>query len=92
MAEAAYLLCLLTSLACTTLLVRGYLHARTRLLLWSAACFACLAANNALLFVDKVVYPNEALVFAGVSIVIWRAAAALVGMGLLLFGLIWDAE
>jgi hypothetical protein len=92
MAEAAYLLCLLTSLACATLLVRGYLHNRARFLLWSAACFACLAANNALLFVDKVVYPNEVLVFAGVDFGIWRAVAALLGMGLLLFGLIWDAE
>lgn len=92
MAEAAYLLCLLTGLACTALLVRGYLRGRSRFLLWSAACFGCLSANNALLIVDKVIYPQDELIFIGVNVVIWRALAALLGMSLLLFGLIWDAE
>ena len=88
MAEAAYLLCMLTSLACAALLARGYAHSRARFLLWCAGCFACLAVNNALLFVDKVVYPDDVLNFAGVSFATWRAVAALAGMALLLFGLI----
>ena len=92
MAEADYLLCALTSLACAGLLVRGYANSRSRLLLWSAACFGCLTVNNVLLFVDKVIYPNDVLLFAGLSFLIWRALAALVGLCLLVFGLVWDAN
>ena len=92
MAEAAYLLCALTSVACAALLARGYWRSRARLLLWCAACFACLAANNGLLFFEKVIYADDVLTFAGASLTIWRTIVALAGLGLLLFGLIWDAE
>lgn len=92
MIEASYLLCAITSIACAVVLGRGYWRSRSRFLLWCAACFACLALNNALLFVDKVVFPDDVLTLAGVSFSIWRTLAALAGMGLLLFGLIWDAE
>jgi hypothetical protein len=47
--------------------------------------------NNALLFADKVVFP-EASGFWGVDFAIWRSGAALIGVALLLYGLIWDAE
>ena len=30
--------------------------------------------------------------FAGISFPIWRSAAALIGLALLIYGLIWDAE
>ena len=92
MAETAYVLCALTSLVCAILLTRGFLRSRTRFLLWCAACFAFLSVNNALLFVDKIIYPDDTLTFIGLSFAVWRAVAALAGMGLLLFGLIWDAE
>lgn len=92
MAEAAYLLCALTSLACALMLGRGYLQSRAPILLWSGACFAFLTLNNMLLFLDKVIFPDDVLVFAGVSVLLWRTAAALAGIGLLLFGLLWDAE
>jgi hypothetical protein len=92
MAEAAYLLCTMTSLACAVMLGRGYLRSRARFLLWCAACFACLTLNNVLLLVDKMIFPDDVLAFAGVSAAVWRAAAALAGVALLLFGLIWDAE
>jgi len=58
MAETVYVLCALTSLACTALLLRSYAETRVRLLLWSGLCFAGLALNNVILFVDKVVAPD----------------------------------
>jgi drug/metabolite transporter superfamily protein YnfA len=84
MAETVYILCALTSMACTFLLWRGYRRSRSRLLLWSSLCFAALAANNILLFVDLVLLPNTDLLML-------RTVVALVGLLVLLFGLIWDA-
>lgn len=86
MAEAVYILCAITSAACAFLLLRAYLRARTRLLLWSGLCFIGLALNNVLLWVDKVLLPTQ------VDLVVWRTVAATVGLLLLLYGLIWDVE
>ena len=91
MAEAVYALCAITSLACAYMLLRGYLRSRARLLLWSSLCFAFLFLNNVLLFVDKVVLPERDDLL-GVSFAVWRSAAALIGIGLLLIGLVWDGE
>ena len=91
MAEAVYILCALTSLACAVMLWRGYLRSRARFLLWSSLCFVGLAVNNMLLFVDKVVLPDVSG-FWGVQFPIWRSASALIGVCLLLYGLVWDAE
>ena len=88
MAEAVYILCAATSLACAVLLVRGYVRSRARFLLWSSLCFLALALNNALLFVDKVIYQDTEMPALAVS----RTAVALVGLALLVYGLIWDAE
>lgn len=86
MAELVYVLCALTSAACAALLWRGYARGgRARFLLWSSLCFAGLALNNVLLFVDKVVLPDR-------DLSLWRTSAAVVGMLLLTYGLIWDAE
>ncbi len=84
MAELVYMLCLLTSTACAALLIRSYVQTRTRLLLWSSLCFAGLAANNALLFVDRVLVPD-------VDLSLWRSLVALISIAILVFGLIWDA-
>lgn len=92
MAEAVYLLCAITSIACAIMLLRGYVRSRARFLLWCAACFVCLALNNGVLFVDKVVYPDEVLRYAGLSFTVWRGLTAFVGVSLLLFGLIWDTN
>jgi len=85
MAEAVYVLCALTSAACAILLLRGYVRSRARLLLWSGLCFIALTANNALLFVDKVILPE-------VDLSLYRTSTAMAGLLLLLFGLIWDAD
>ncbi len=85
MATAVYLLCILTSLGCAVLLVRGWLATRVRLLLWSALCFIGLALNNILLFVDVRVLPETDL-----SVV--RTLPALAGILVLLYGLIWETR
>jgi hypothetical protein len=64
MAETVYVLCALTSLGCAALLFRGYLLSRTRLLFWSSICFVGLAANNLLLLLDLVVFPQVDLSLA----------------------------
>jgi hypothetical protein len=92
MAELVYFCCALTSLACAVMLYRGYRRAGTRFLIWCCLCFTFLAVNNALLFMDRVLYPDDTLRFMGFELSIWRGVAALTGLMLLLFGLIWDAE
>lgn len=86
MAEAVYILCAATSLACAVLLFRAFARSRARFLLWSGLCFALLAVNNVLLYFDLAVFGDE------VDLRVLRHATALAGLLLLLFGLIWDAE
>jgi hypothetical protein len=85
MAEAAYLLCGAASLLCALLLYRGFRRSRTALLLWSSVCFAGLALNNVLLFVDLVIVPD-------VDLSLVRAGTALASMLALLCGLIWGMK
>jgi len=86
MPEAVYLLCAATSVTCAVLLLRAYRRQHTRLLLWSSLCFVFLALNNTLLFIDLIVIP------VGTDLSLWRSATALAGVGLLLFGLIWESR
>jgi hypothetical protein len=79
-----YSLCSITSVACAVLLLRGYARSRYRLLLWSGLCFAGLALNNILLFIDVRV-PD-------VDLSIWRTIPAVVGVAILLYGLIWETS
>ena len=85
MPETIYLLCALTSLACAGLLLRGYRRRQTRLLLWSSGCFALLAVNNVLLFVDLVLIP-------AVDLSLTRSVAGLLAIILLLVGFIWEGR
>jgi hypothetical protein len=85
MAEAVYLLCALTSLLCAVLLFRSHRAVRTPLLFWSSLCFAGLALNNVLLFVDLVVVPDFDLRLV-------RSSSALASLALLLYGLIAEAK
>jgi hypothetical protein len=83
MGPAVYLLCAATALACAALLLRGFRRSGARLLLWAGLCFVGLTVNNGLVFVDLVMVPS-------VDLFTWRNLAALVGVGTLLYGLIWD--
>jgi hypothetical protein len=84
MAEAVYILCAMTSTACAIFLFRGYLNSKANLLLWSSLCFAGLALNNILLYVDLVIFPNS------VDLSVIRSIPAVIGFGLLIYGLIWE--
>jgi hypothetical protein len=83
-AEAVYVLCMLTSLFCALLLFRSYRSSRSRLLLWSTACFAVLALNNALLVLDLVVFIEE------IDLRLARAATGFAATFLLLGALVWE--
>jgi hypothetical protein len=91
MAEAVYILCAVTSLLCAGMLIRGYRRSRTRFLLWSSLCFIALAINNLLLLLDKVILPAETA-FLGIEYPLLRALVAAVGLALLMYGLVLDAE
>lgn len=86
MAEAVYILCALTSVACAVLLLRGYRRTGMRLLLWSGLCFVSLAVSNVVLFVDLVLVPKD------IDLSLIRSSLGLVGVATLLYGLIWDAQ
>jgi hypothetical protein len=82
---AVYTLCALTSVACALLLLRAFRRTKARLLLWSGLCFAGLALNNLVLFVDLVLVP-------GVDLSLLRSGTAFIGVAVLVFGLVWDAQ
>jgi len=84
MAEAVYLLCAVTSVVCAVMLFNGYRENHTRLLFWSSLCFAGLAINNVLLFVDLILVPE-------IDLSIWRSSIALASMMVLLYGIIWES-
>lgn len=83
MAQVVYALCAVLSSACALLLYRGWRSTHVRLLWWSFVCFAFLALNNVLLVVDLVLVKATDLSVA-------RAASALAGLLMLLYGLVYD--
>lgn len=85
MAATVFVLCALTSAACMVLLVRGYLATRTRLLLWSSLGFCALALNNLILVADRLVFPD-------IDLGLPRVITALLGVSLMLYGCICDAD
>ena len=86
MAEWVYALCTFTSTACAVLLLRGYQRSRLRLLFWAGLCFVGFALNNILLFIDLIVLPTQ------IDLSVWRTVPAVIGVLLLLYGLIWEAD
>jgi hypothetical protein len=86
MAALIYSLCALVAALCTFLLLRAWLGGRYRLLLWTGLCFAGLTVTNVLLFVDKIVFGPE------IDLSLPRLVVTLASMGVLLYGLVWDAQ
>jgi hypothetical protein len=80
-----YLLCFLAAALCTALLLRGYRHSGTRLLLWSGICFAFLSLNSLVVIADVLLVSDGDLQFL-------RHGASLAAVGTLLFGLIWEEQ
>lgn len=85
MGSVIYILCALTAMGCSWLLLLNYYRSRVRLLLWSGLCFAGLTLSNLLVFVDLTLLPSE------ISIYTWRNALTLLSMGILIYGLVWDS-
>ena len=85
MAEAVYVLCAITSVLCAVLLLRSWAQTRTRLLFWSGLCFAGLALNNTLLFLDLVIVPE-------VDLRLFRSGVALLALLSLIHGLITESK
>ena len=85
MAEAVYILCAITSLACAVLLVRGYLESRTRLLLWCCLGFGGLAAGNLFVVLDTMIFPH-------IDLTLWRQGTALAGLAVMACGLAWESR
>lgn len=84
-APAVYVLCFLTSAACTYLLVRSYLQSQTRLLLWSAICFVLLALNNLFVVMDIVLFPS-------IDFSPLRTVTTVAAVGTLLYAFVWELD
>ena len=82
---AVYSLCLLTSAACAWLLGSSYRRNGTRLLLWSGIAFVFLAANNLVLVLDFVVWPD-------IDLRLIRLLLSFAAVSSLIWGFIWEVE
>ena len=80
-----YTLCFATSTLCAFLLGRSYRRHRSRLLFWSALCFALLALVNFVVVLDMLVYPD-------VDLRPVRLWLSLLAVSVLLFGFIWGED
>ena len=84
-ATVVYFLCFATSAGCGWLLVRSYFRTRTRLLLWTAACFVLLGLNSFLVVIDLVFLP-------GIDLALIRLVATVAALATLLYGFIWELD
>lgn len=85
LATIVYALCAITSVTCALLLLRAYARSPVRLLLWSGLCFAGLALNNILLFIDIRVLP-------GTDLSAVRSLPAVAGVAILIYGLVRESR
>ena len=85
MAELTYILCALLSTFCAVLLIRNYRRTHLRLALLACLCFAGLAINNVLLFVDLVLEPQ-------IDLSVPRALVALPAVLVLVVGLVLEEK
>ena len=84
-ASLVYLMCAVTSVLCASLLWFKFRRNRIPLLFWSGICFAGFACSNVLLFVDLVLLP------ASVNLLFFRTLPTLIGLGSLIWGLVWES-
>jgi Family of unknown function (DUF5985) len=80
-----YLMCVATSLLCAYLLARAYRRSRTKLLIWSALCFALLAVNNLVVAADVLLLPT-------IDLTVLRLLTSLAAVAVLLYGFIWESR
>jgi Family of unknown function (DUF5985) len=80
-----FFLCMVASLVCMVLLIRGWLQSRTTLLLWSSLCFVALTFNNLFLFLDLVLLPQ-------IDFFPLRQASSLAAVAVLLYGFVWETD
>jgi hypothetical protein len=85
MAGAVYLLCIVTSALCAYLLFRAHQRTKRRFLLWSALCFLFLMVNNVLVLLDLLVLPDGTLVA-------YRQFTALLAVGVMIYGFMWEVD
>jgi hypothetical protein len=85
MPALVYTLCFLTSGVCAALLLASYFKSRTRLLLWSAISFICLAVNNFFVVADLVLFPD-------INLLPMRYLAAFAAVCTMIYGFIWETE
>ncbi len=81
--NTVYLLCFVTSLSCCLLLIRSYRRTRSKVLLWTAACFVLLAIDNLLVVFDLILLPN-------VDLSVPRLLATLLAVSTLIIGFVWE--
>ena len=82
MGEIVYILCALTCLGCTALLVGRYRKSRVDLLFWSAMAFLLFSVTNILLFIDL------GVLGAQTDLILFRNGSTLLGVIVLIYGLI----
>lgn len=82
-ALVAYVLCALVSSVSAVLLLRGWRRSRSRLVFWVCVAFMFLAVSNVLLVVDLLTAYDLSVV---------RPTLIAVGLGFLVFGLVWEHE
>ncbi len=80
-----YTLCFATSALCAYLLGRSFRRTRSRLLFWSALCFAILAFVHFIVVLDMLVFPD-------INFRPMRLGLSLVAVAVLLFGFVWDED
>jgi hypothetical protein len=84
-ASLVYLMCAVTSVLCASALLYKFRRTSVPLLFWSGVCFVGFALSNVLLFVDLVLLPTA------VSLLFFRTLPTLIGLGCLIWGLLWES-
>jgi hypothetical protein len=83
LAPIVYILCALTSITCTVLLLRSFSRTKAPLLFWSGLCFLGLAIDNSLMFYDLMIIPQF-------DISTFRNSISLLGVSCLIYGLVME--